>query len=178
LCYAQVDILNPPLPWLFGKWNGRDLQLPKAKTLGRSITAIGPKPFRAETQLYVVMERKYIHSSNLESSANTAASAPPLKLSAEGLKSMHKITVAGGRHRYEALKICKADAEEEIGMSKLEIATYMKIEERTDAQENTLQREIRKLDKWTGKLESYGPWGVVVFDGGTSRPHLTLMNKF
>jgi hypothetical protein len=163
---------------MFGKWNTRELQQTKAKTLARSITAIGPKPFRAETQIYVVINKEYIHSSNLESSANTAASAPPLKLSAEGLKSMHKIPVAGGRHRYHALKMCKEEAEKEIGMIELEIATYMNITERTDAQENALQGHMSNLDMWKGKLESYGPWGVVVFDAGTLRPHLTLMNNF
>jgi hypothetical protein len=165
ISYAQVDLLNPPVPWLFGVWNPRLKLQKKVNDLVESFLTDGVQMFRPETDIYLIIKLPMIAKECI-TDAKSSATAKPLQLSARG-NTMEALTVAGGRHRYEALKICKETTEREIKKYQTILKDFAAADELSDEDVAQRHKARGELVLWKEKDKNFGPWGVVMFNEGT-----------
>jgi hypothetical protein len=99
----RIDLRNPPLPFLFGKWNTRPLERTAKRQMIESLTEQGILWSRVENMIPLIIDPSHVDPSCIQTSLADLTNAPMLKLTEEGMAAL-VLTLAGGRHRYEAMK--------------------------------------------------------------------------
>jgi hypothetical protein len=166
--YCRLDVLDPPVPLEFGKWNNRLLDEKQAKKLAKEMTDRGMRPFGQGNLLPLVISRDKLEEGCIHMNPNAEA-APMLELTDEVIEEGTTLMMAGGRHRQRATEILKAQSDTMIENLEAEIERLEEGLEKSRARAKD-EEVIRKLAEILAEErvvnEKVGIWGIVVYDAG------------
>ncbi|KAF9442206.1 hypothetical protein P691DRAFT_681969 [Macrolepiota fuliginosa MF-IS2] len=173
------NIIDPPRPLKFGKFNPRPLSNPGVKELAESFLEDGFMPFKQESMIPILLNVEDIDESCISKDFLLGGSAPPLKLkdgpkNGKGKARVTKIDACGGNHRLSAVKKIRADADREIKRLESQIGVTAKAKGKRKQKEEVVDAEpadIPSLRQKIAELEvrktSFITWGVIVYDART-----------
>lgn len=162
----RLDILKPPLPLIFGKYNNRPLNEKEARILHGSMVQEGFSPFRYQNMIPLVIAKDAIDPACIHTTVNDIEDAPLLKLTETGGQGAG-IIAAGGRHRHRVVELEFERMKERIAKLKTVIAETSTAEGR-DGDEmlqrmSMLRNRLRETEE---RKNQVGIWGVIIFDAG------------
>jgi hypothetical protein len=157
-----INLMAPPLPFKFGKWNSRPLDVSKATQLLASMKDQEFRMFKMESMIPLIMKREDVEKDAMKTDVTNGlgADAPELKLTELGKKKAY-LYAAGGRHRYWAIEKEVGDVKKELVRLKEAIEELERKGKGDLIQEK--MKEIKELEKYVATISK---WGVIVYDEG------------
>jgi hypothetical protein len=154
-----INLMAPPLPLKFGRWNSRPLDVSKATQLLASMKEHDFRMFKMESMIPLIMKREDIVDDAIKTNVTDGlgADAPELKLTELGKKKAY-LYAAGGRHRYWAI-------EKEVGDVKKEIAHLKEAIEESE-KGDLIEEKIKEIKELEEYMATISKWGVIVYDEG------------
>jgi hypothetical protein len=167
----RINLIDVDVTLRFGMWNRRPLVENRVLDLRKTMKSQNFRPFRPANLIPLIISRDALDPECVNPSYTNVHSAPLLKLSSTNPPS--EILVAGGQHRYHAVKGAVKEADETIARLKetleREAGKELKGEE---AREKRVER-IREIESRIKQQETFRNsikyWGVVVYDMGECR---------
>ena len=171
--YNVIDLTDPPLE-LDNPYNCRPLSKPRSKELRDALLNEGFRVFSSENRIMIVISPSDVE----EFSITSDPTAPPNPLCLKTDSCLTKLTIIGGQHRQEAVRLIKADNEKQI--KRLEDSISLKdefIKELSDSDEERIRKKELENEIDALKLELshrekskelVGTWGVMLLDPGES----------
>src|SRR6266550_4613362 len=164
-----IDLLKPPMPIHFGKWNMRPLVPQEWKKLKTSFTTQGIKSLSSEHMMPLVIKRRYVDESCVDNNAS-GHKAKMLVLSDEGKRELRQLEMAGGRHRMAAVEGIKDEKQKDLKqvMKQREALEKKRVvkEEASEKKKKDLEAYDKRIAKLQGELAGTGQWGVILYDEG------------
>ena len=162
-----INLMAPPLPLKFGKWNSRLLDISKGMQLLASMKNQKFRMFKIESMIPLIMKRDDIEKDaiKMDISDGIGADAPELKLTEEGKKKVY-LYAAGGHHRHWAIEKEVKDAKKEMVRLKdaiVDLEARGKGSEKYEGLIKEKEKEIEELERYVGIISK---WGVIVYDEG------------
>jgi hypothetical protein len=165
----RINLRKPPLPLTFGKWNSRPLRLKLAKDLLNTMKSQETRPFRLQNMIPIIISRSDVDPACLNMEIQAVSTSPMLKLSESG---RHKVSlgIAGGQHRYHAIKLATDDVVDEIAklQDTIRVKELMEMETedskvKWEARVKEMRRVIEEKERF---VEGISIWGVILYDEG------------
>lgn len=164
-----MNVLDPPLPLEFGRWNDRPMVPSVAQGLFDTMKSQQVHAYKFMNLIPLVASKSEIDPSCVSLDYTRGENGPVLKLTAEGLRRK-VIVAAGGRHRVEAVRLMVEEGRQKVAKLKERIAkeekhdwvTTEEATKRTDKLE-VLRKKAAQIGVQTQRLSH---WGVIVYERG------------
>ncbi|KIL66948.1 hypothetical protein M378DRAFT_9652 [Amanita muscaria Koide BX008] len=167
---CRVNILNPPVPIVWGIWNPRPISEEHVLKLLNQMSKNRIRPFANNNLLPIVIKPSAIDPSCIYKEPNAEA-APVLKLTEEAVNSGIKLMFAGGHHRKEATLRIQEKSQEainDIARQIDEMKQEKKAAEEGSRPTGALNTKIGKMEKRLQREQrvhdTIGIWGVILYD--------------
>jgi hypothetical protein len=165
----RINLLKPPLPLKFGNWNSRPLRPNRAKELLDTMKSQETRPYRLQNMIPIIISRGDVDPGCLSMDFQAVSTSPILKLTPTGMTKLG-LGIAGGQHRYHAVKLATAEAEGQIAKLKETITTEEakdpKGEDAKERRRARLQEMRRSIEEKERLLEGICMWGIILYDEG------------
>lgn len=165
----RINLRSPPVDLKFGQWNDRPLKMNRAKELLATMRSQELRPFLLQNMLPIIIPRSDVDSTCLSLDFQHTSTSPMIKLTASGL-SKGRIQLAGGRHRYHAVKLAVDETTTVIEKVREQIEKERAKNPKTDLARQKRDDVVVEMERMVKEKEQFmdaiSTWGVILYDQG------------